>query len=51
MAGTWKRTITKEKLLVEVNAFNSLDAEEKNSVAKAGTKLGKFLQMPVSVST
>ncbi len=42
VVGTWRRTLGKEKLGVELNPFRALSEEERVAVAAAGERLAEF---------
>jgi hypothetical protein len=45
--GTWKRTIQKNSLVVELNPFRVFSKPEKQAIASAVDQFGKFMNMPV----
>ena len=47
IAGTWKRTIKKSEVTIEVKPFNTLTKAENRSIADAADRYGKFLGLPV----
>jgi winged helix DNA-binding protein len=49
IAGGWRRTLGKDKVLVETSLITKLSKAEKGLVAEAADRLGKFLELPVSI--
>lgn len=49
IAGTWKRTLKKDAVEVELNPFVPLTKEERKAVAAAAEKYGKSLEMKVVI--
>jgi len=49
VAGTWKREVKKGTVVVTVSAFGELAAREREAVAMAAERYGRFLGMPVVV--
>jgi hypothetical protein len=47
IAGTWKRTLKKDAVVIELNPFAPLTKDERNAVAAAAQKYGAFLEMQV----
>jgi hypothetical protein len=47
--GTWKRTITKNEVLIQVASFNKLNQLQKVDIAKAAKQYGRFLNMDVKL--
>ncbi len=45
--GTWKRTIKKDAVLMELNYFKKLSRPEKLAVVNAADRYGEFLGLPV----
>jgi hypothetical protein len=50
VAGTWTRAIKKNAVLVTLHPFTTLGDAERDAVAAAAERYGRFLGMPVSVS-
>lgn len=50
MYGTWKRTINKDLLSIEINSFLPLPAPEISVLKKCASKMGKFLDMTAQVN-
>ena len=50
VAGTWKRTLKKDAVIIELNPFAPLTKSEKQTVSAAAEKYGKFLELPVALS-
>jgi DNA glycosylase AlkZ-like len=46
-AGTWKRTIKKNVVIIELNSFNKLTKTEEQAVSQAAQRYGAFLELPV----
>ncbi|MGH9202364.1 MAG: winged helix DNA-binding domain-containing protein, partial [Vicinamibacterales bacterium] len=49
--GRWRRTIKGGTVVVEVQPFKSLDASERRSLDIAAARHGRFMNMPVTVSS
>jgi hypothetical protein len=49
VAGTWKRTLKKEEVAMEIVAFVKWTKLEKQAIAEAAERFGRFLELPVSV--
>ncbi len=49
ITGIWKRTIQKDKVLIELNLFQSQSKEVKNLIKKEALKLGQFLNKKIEV--
>jgi hypothetical protein len=49
VAGTWKRTIHKASVTVELNPFSTLSKPEKQAVESAAEQYGIFLNLPVQL--
>jgi Winged helix DNA-binding domain len=47
LAGTWKRMLKKDTVMVETNTFERLTKPEIRAVAAAARKYGEFLDLPV----
>jgi len=50
VVGTWKRTIKKDAVLIELNYFKKLSRPEKLAVVNAANRYGEFLGLPVVLS-
>jgi len=50
VAGTWKRTLKKDAVIIELDPFAPLTKSEKQTVSAAAEKYGKFLELPVAFS-
>ncbi len=50
VAGTWKRTLKKDAVIIELKPFASLTKSEKQTVSAAAEKYGEFLELPVALS-
>ena len=50
IAGTWKRTINKNSVVIELNPFRSLTKAEKQAVDSATDQYGAFLNLPVKLA-
>ena len=49
VVGGWRRTLNKNDVLVETKLFAKLDKAEKQLIAEAAERFGKFLELPVSL--
>jgi Winged helix DNA-binding domain len=47
LAGTWKRTLKKDAVVLETNTFERLTTAESRAVAAAARQYGEFLGLPV----
>jgi hypothetical protein len=47
--GTWRRTITKNEVLIQVISFKTLNQLQKTAIAKAAKEYGRFLNMDVKL--
>jgi hypothetical protein len=47
--GTWRRTITKKEVLIQVTAFKTLNQLQKTGIAKAAMQYGRFLNIDVKL--
>lgn len=47
VTGTWKRTIRKQNVTIELNPFRRLTEPENQAVAVAARRYGEFLELPV----
>jgi hypothetical protein len=50
VVGTWRRTITKDRVAVELNLLKSLTPGEWQAIATAADQYGAFHQRPASIS-
>ena len=50
VVGTWRREIKKDFVLVETKPFRKWSAEQKQKIAGAADRYGKFLGLPVQVT-
>lgn len=50
MAGVWKRSLEKDKVVVETNLFAPVRVSARKGIEKAARTFGKFLKMPVESS-
>jgi hypothetical protein len=48
-AGSWRRTLAKDKVVVETNYFNPPSEEERQAVKEAAQSYGKFLGLEVEI--
>jgi Winged helix DNA-binding domain len=48
--GTWKRTLTRNKVLVEVDSFHPLKSAETRSLATSVRQYGQFLNLPAQLA-
>ncbi len=46
-AGTWRRTIGREAVVLETNLFTTLDRGQRRALAAAAERYGRFLALPV----
>jgi len=47
VAGTWKRTLKKNEVIIELSPFKAWTKVEKQAIAVAAERFGKFLELPV----
>lgn len=47
--GTWKRTITKNEVLIQITSFKKFNQLQKAGIAKAAKEYGRFLEMKVKL--
>jgi hypothetical protein len=47
VAGTWKRTIKKKEVVIELSPFMTLTTAEHQAVIAAAQEYGKFLELPI----
>lgn len=50
VAGTWKRTVKKDAVVITVSSFKPLKKAEKQAVAASADRCGQFLGLPVEVN-
>ena len=50
IAGTWKRTLKKDAVVIELNPFAPLTRAENQALARAARRYGNFLDMPVALA-
>jgi winged helix DNA-binding protein len=50
VAGTWKRTLKKNKAVIELSPFAKLTRAERQAIDNAAERFGRFLGLPVSLS-
>lgn len=50
IVGTWKRELKKDKVLVKLSPFRSLDKDEHEALAAAAGQYGAFVELPVELS-
>lgn len=49
IVGTWRRTLTRERALVETRPLRPLTADERDMLAEAATRYGNYLGLPVNL--
>jgi len=49
--GTWKRTLKKNEVVIELTPFTKLTKDEDQAVTHAAERYGKFLELPISLTT
>jgi len=49
VVGTWKRTLKKNEVIVELTTFTKLTKDEQQAVITAAERFGKFLELQVSI--
>ena len=49
IVGTWKRTVSKEAVIIEKNLFKPLTQPENRAVASAADRYGRFVGLPVEL--
>jgi hypothetical protein len=47
VAGTWKRTVKKKEVVIELAPFTTLTKDQNQAVVAAAQRYGNFLQLPV----
>ncbi|HTP07935.1 MAG TPA: winged helix DNA-binding domain-containing protein [Anaerolineae bacterium] len=50
IVGSWRRTLNKEAVIIEINPFRPLTKVEQRAVAKAAQRYGEFLQRTVKMA-
>jgi len=50
VAGTWRRTLKKSEVVIQINTFAPLSKAESRAVAEAADRYGAFLGLPVVLS-
>jgi hypothetical protein len=45
--GTWKRTLKRDAVIIQLNLFTQLTKAENQAIAKAAQQYGAFLKLPV----
>jgi len=50
IAGTWKRTLKKDAVVIELNPFAPLTTADNQALARAARRYGNFLDMPVELA-
>jgi hypothetical protein len=50
IAGTWKRILEKDRVVIRLHPFTPLAAEENLAIIQAAERFGKFLEMPVDLA-
>jgi hypothetical protein len=50
VAGTWKRTLKKSEVVVELTLFTKVTKSENDAVIGAAEHFGKFLELPISLN-
>ncbi len=50
VAGTWKRTLKKDAVLIELHPFAPMTKSEKQTVRAVAEKYGEFLEMSIALS-
>jgi hypothetical protein len=49
IVGTWKRTISKSAVVIEINLFNPLTQPENRAVVSAANQYGRYVGLPVEL--
>jgi len=49
VTGTWKRTLKKKEVVIDLAPFNTWTKAERRAITKAAESFGKFLELPVSL--
>ncbi len=49
LAGTWKRTVNKKEVVVQLNPFVSFDPDEQRAMAEELRRYGAFMELPIRV--
>ena len=50
VAGTWKRILEKDRVVIETNTFDPLSKSRKQAIAREARRYGKFINRPVVVT-
>ena len=50
IVGTWQRTIKKEKVIITLNPFNTLNKVETQAITAAAQHYGTFINLPVTMA-
>jgi hypothetical protein len=50
IVGTWKRTLRKDAVIIEMNLFTELSPTGEDAVRRAAQRYGDFLQLPVELN-
>jgi hypothetical protein len=50
LVGTWKRTLSKDRAVVNLRLFAPLDAAQQAAVEQAAARYGRFLGLPVEIT-
>jgi hypothetical protein len=50
VVGTWKRTLRKTKVLMNLDPFEPLSSTQMEAAAAAAEPYGRFLELPVEIS-
>jgi len=50
VAGTWKRTLKKNAVIIELSPFKAWTKSEQQAVSVAAERFGNFLELPVSLN-
>jgi hypothetical protein len=50
IVGTWKRTLKKDAVVIDISLFQPLASSEKEAVAQAASRYGMFHRLPVSLN-
>jgi hypothetical protein len=50
IVGTWRRTLNKEAVVVEISSFTRLTKAEQRAVLAAAQRYGEFLDLPVALT-
>jgi len=50
VAGTWRRTLARDTVVIEATAFSSFSRSDKDAVASAARRYARFLGTPVTIA-